>query len=148
MEHMDAYSDGPGLDTTSQALAAEYIFNCVLKRLYDTSTKMLRTSYDLDLWKRYYAHVMFHDFKCAECPDCIAMTCARGCVAAEPDFDARLEENVRDVCRLHDAYFAQTMRAVDEYGRELEKNNSDADDEDSDDELCAISDALGRAKLL
>jgi hypothetical protein len=76
------------------------------------------------------------------------MTCARGCVAAEPDFDARLEENVRDVCRLHDAYFAQTMRAVDEYGRELEKNNSDADDEDSDDELCAISDALGRAKLL
>jgi hypothetical protein len=77
MEHMDAYSDGPGLDTTSQALAAEYIFNCVLKRLYDTSTKMLRTSYDLDLWKRYYAHVMFHDFKCAECPDCIATTCAR-----------------------------------------------------------------------
>lgn len=139
------------MDDFSRSFAAEIVFNAVLKRLYDTSTKMLRRDIDYALWRRYYAHVMFHGFVCPECPGCLAMTCSRGCVADLPDFDAALDANIKHVSKLHDAYLKQTLEAVEREGRELEKSGF-ADDEDEDDdfdeELKEMTAALGTAKML
>lgn len=93
---------------------------------------------------------MFHGFVCPECPECLAMTCSRGCVADLPDFDVALEANIKHVSKLHDAYLKQTMEAVEREGRELEKNGfaDDEDEDDFDEELKEMTAALGTAKML
>jgi hypothetical protein len=159
MDFLDRYTSGFDDNLTSpknaigdftRSFAAEIVFNAVLKRLYDTSTKMLRRDIDYALWRRYYAHVMFHGFVCPECPECLAMTCSRGCVADLPDFDVALEANIKHVSKLHDAYLKQTMEAVEREGRELEKNGfaDDEDEDDFDEELKEMTAALGTAKML
>lgn len=64
MDFLDRYTSGFDDNLTSpknaigdftRSFAAEIVFNAVLKRLYDTSTKMLRRDIDYALWRRYYA---------------------------------------------------------------------------------------------
>ncbi len=66
----------------------------VVDTLYSIKKTVLDLDIPIDIWEKYYAHVKFHDIRCANCSNCIMNVCRDSCVTEDPDFEPQTYHNI------------------------------------------------------